>query len=127
MAIVMASMPATRRATGARGKRSARSTPRGMNPRRFWSTSRSAGRYVSWDQRGNEWPTEKGFADYEESTPPSLPIVIPDVAPVEGSLIRMLGSEEDLSWRMDGNDLVIEELPDELPCNHAWSFKVKVK
>lgn len=85
------------------------------------------GDYLYAIELGNEWPTEKGFADYEESTPPSLPIVIPDVAPVEGSLIRMLGSEEDLSWRMDGNDLVIEELPDELPCNHAWSFKVKVK
>ncbi len=76
---------------------------------------------------GNVWPTEKGFADYEESAPPSLPIIIPELTPIEGSVIKMLGSDEELSWRMDGNDLVIEELPDELPCDHAWSFKIKVK
>jgi hypothetical protein len=39
----------------------------------------------------------------------------------------MLGSEKELSWRMDGDDLVIEELPEQLPCDYAWSFKIKIK
>ena len=26
----------------------------------------------------------------------------------------------------DGDDLTIEELPDPLPCDHAWSFKIQV-
>jgi hypothetical protein len=28
---------------------------------------------------------------------------------------------------MDGKDLVIDTLPAELPCEHAWSFKIKIK
>jgi alpha-L-fucosidase len=82
--------------------------------------------YLYVIELGNVWPTEKGFADYEDSSPPSLPIVIPNVKPVDGSVIRMLGSDQDLAWRMDGDDLVIEELPSELPCDYAWSFKIKI-
>lgn len=84
------------------------------------------GNYLYAIELGNEWPTEKGFADYEESTPPSLPVVIPELTPVKGSMIKMLGSDEELSWRMDGDDLVIEELPDQLPCEHAWTIKIKI-
>jgi hypothetical protein len=39
----------------------------------------------------------------------------------------MLGSEKALHWHMDGDDLVIDELPAELPCEHAWSFKIRVR
>jgi hypothetical protein len=39
----------------------------------------------------------------------------------------MLGSEEELKWHMDGKDLVIDELPEELPCDHAWTFKIRIK
>ena len=75
---------------------------------------------------GNVWPTDKGFADYGDSRPPSAPLRLSGVAPEEGSAIRLLGYGKDLSWHMDGKDLIIEELPKELPCDHAWSFRIKV-
>ena len=84
------------------------------------------GDYLYAIEMGNTFPSTKGFAAYDDSTPPKVPIVLPNLSPVEGSVIKMLGSEKELSWRMDGNDLVIEELPDELPCDHAWSFKIKI-
>jgi alpha-L-fucosidase len=84
------------------------------------------GDYLYAIELGNVWPTDKGFADYEESSPPTVPVVIPNLTPVEGSTIKMLGSEEELSWHMDGNDLVIEELPEQLPCGYAWSFKIQI-
>ncbi len=61
--------------------------------------------------------------DLEE---PSSPEVIPGVKPIKGSEIRMLGSNENLPWHQEGNKLVIEELPDSLPCDYAWSFKIQV-
>jgi hypothetical protein len=66
-------------------------------------------------------------ADYEDSTPPSAPYVIPGVKPVKDSKIIMLGSSENLPWRQEGENLVIEEVPDPLPCDYAWSFKIQVK
>jgi hypothetical protein len=38
----------------------------------------------------------------------------------------MLGYDKPLPWHMDGEDLVIEELPDPLPCEHAWTFKIRM-
>jgi alpha-L-fucosidase len=75
---------------------------------------------------GNQWPPTVGFAEYEESTPPTAPYTLPGVQPVAGSAIRMLGSSKQLSWRQEGENLVIEELPDPLPCEHAWTFKIRV-
>jgi alpha-L-fucosidase len=75
---------------------------------------------------GNVWPTDKGFADYEESTAPVAPLTIPGVAPVAGSAVRLLGHDQDLVWHMEGDDLVIEQLPQELPCDYAWSFKIQI-
>lgn len=96
----------------------------------YWQTGTmrllEKGDFLYVVELGNIWPTKKGFADYEDSTPPSSPVVIPDVTPAEGAVIKMLGSDKELSWRMDRNDLVIEELPDPLPCEHAWTFKVKI-
>lgn len=56
--------------------------------------------------------------------------------PLEGSEIFMLGSDKPLKWRLEeseddyddeyGDDLVIEQLPDPLPCDYAWSFKIQV-
>ena len=57
---------------------------------------------------------------------PTAPRVIPDVTAVSGSEIKMLGSDKSLTWRQDGDDLVIEEFPDPLPCDYAWSFKIQV-
>jgi alpha-L-fucosidase len=75
---------------------------------------------------GNVWPTTKGFADYEESVLPQAPLIIPNARPVAGSVVHMLGSDKELPWHMDGKDLVIEQLPAELPCDYAWSFKIQV-
>jgi alpha-L-fucosidase len=64
---------------------------------------------------------------------PKAPVVIPDVFPLEGSEIFMLGSEKSLKWHVtadeeddEAGNLVIEELPDPLPCDYAWSFKIQV-
>jgi len=56
---------------------------------------------------------------------PKIPEVVPGVTPRPGSAIRMLGSDEKLSWRQDGRNLVIDELPDPLPCEHAWVFRIE--
>ena len=63
---------------------------------------------------------------YPESTRPRAPFVIPGIKPVENTEIQMLGSDKNLSWHMDGNNLIIEELPEPLPCEYAWSFKIQV-
>ena len=62
----------------------------------------------------------------ERSEEPTAPYTIPDVKPLAGSEIYMLGHDEALKWHMDGNDLVIEEIPNPLPCDHAWSFQIKM-
>jgi alpha-L-fucosidase len=84
------------------------------------------GKYLYAIELGNVWPTEKGFADYEESVPPSAPLRIPGVEPIENSAVHLLGFNEDLPWHMEGDDLIIETLPDPLPSAHAWSFKIQV-
>ena len=75
---------------------------------------------------GNIWPTDKGFADYEDSKQPEAPLVIPGVKPKADSAVRLMGYDKDLPWHMEGDDLVIDKLPDKLPCDYAWSFKIKV-
>jgi len=65
---------------------------------------------------------------------PKAPYIITDILPLEGSEIYMLGSDKPLKWHMDGEDwedgeggmLVIETLPEKLPCKHAWSFKIQI-
>ncbi len=61
-----------------------------------------------------------------ELAEPSVPYTIPGVKPIKGSEIRMLGSSKNLPWHLQGNKLVIEEIPDPLPCDYAWSFKIQV-
>ena len=39
----------------------------------------------------------------------------------------MLGSNDELPWHQEGNDLDIEKIPDPLPCEHAWTFKIKIQ
>ncbi len=82
------------------------------------------GDYLYAIDLGNIWPTSLGFADYEDSKPPSAPYTIPGVKPLKGSEIQMLGSSKNLPWHLEGDDLVIEEMPDSLPCDYAWSFKI---
>ena len=67
---------------------------------------------------------------------PEAPVIIKDMMPLEGSEIRMLGSDKSLPWHMEeGEDeddnedtgvLVIEEIPDPLPCDYAWIFKIQI-
>ncbi len=76
---------------------------------------------------GNVWPTDRGFADYEESVPPVEPFIIPGVKAQDGSDLYMLGVDTPLPWRQVGADIVIESIPDPLPCDHAWSFKIQLE
>jgi alpha-L-fucosidase len=85
------------------------------------------GPYLYAIELGNEWPPTVGFADYEDSEPPSAPYTIPGVKAIKGSKILMLGSGKNLPWHQEGDGLVIEEIPDPLPCDYAWSFKIQVK
>jgi alpha-L-fucosidase len=64
---------------------------------------------------------------YPNSKVPQAPYSVPYVKPVEGSEIYMLGCKKSLPWHMDGDKLIIDELPDELPCDYAWAFKIKCK
>jgi alpha-L-fucosidase len=63
---------------------------------------------------------------------PKAPVVIPGVRPLEGSPITMLGSDTILPWHIEEDDdeetatLIIEEIPDPLPCDYAWSFKIQI-
>ncbi|MHC4203343.1 MAG: alpha-L-fucosidase [Planctomycetota bacterium] len=67
---------------------------------------------------------------------PTVPLFIPDLQPLEGSEIIMLGSDKPLKWHMeededeeeddDRDNLVIEEIPNPLPCDYAWSFKIQI-
>lgn len=84
------------------------------------------GSYLYAIELGNVWPPTVGFADYKDSKLPSVPYTIPGVKPIEDSKIQMLGSDKNLPWHLEGNNLVIEELPKSLPCDYAWSFKIKV-
>jgi alpha-L-fucosidase len=65
---------------------------------------------------------------------PTLPYRIPNTFPVPDSEIKMLGSDQPLKWHLEEDEdddevvtLVIEELPDPLPCDYAWSFKIQVE
>lgn len=84
------------------------------------------GAYLYAIDLGNTWPPTVGFSDYEKSTPPAAPYRLPGVTPAAGSQITMLGSDQPLSWHMDGDELVIEQLPDSLPGDFAWTFKIRV-
>jgi alpha-L-fucosidase len=86
------------------------------------------GKYCYAIELGNDWGEEENISGNDTpSTPPGAPFVIPGVKPVEGSGIMLLGSDMHLPWHMDGNDLVIEALPKELPCEYAWCFKIQVR
>ena len=57
---------------------------------------------------------------------PQTPIIFENIIALKGSEIKMLGSEQSLKWHQDDKNLVIEEIPDPLPCDHAWSFKIQI-
>jgi alpha-L-fucosidase len=84
------------------------------------------GKYLYAIDLGNVWPPTVGFVDYKDSASPSAPLTIHGVTAIKGSEIRLLGSDKGLTWHQEANDLVIDELPDQLPGDYAWSFKIQV-
>jgi alpha-L-fucosidase len=71
--------------------------------------------------------TRKGHYLYAfDLEKPRTPVVIPGVTPVPDSAIRMLGNEKKLAWRQETGNVVIDELPDSLPGDYAWVFKIRV-
>jgi len=77
------------------------------------------------DEEENEEEEEE--EPYPDSTPPSVPYVIPGVKPVKDSKIVLLGHKGNLLWHQEGDDVVIEKLPEPLPGEYAWSFKIQVR
>ena len=85
------------------------------------------GDYIYAVELGNEVLEMEEADQYTPSIKPEAPFRIPGLSPLEGSEVFMLGYSEALPWHMEGDDLIIENLPDPLPCEHAWSFKVQYK
>ena len=50
---------------------------------------------------------------------------IPGVKLAPGAAIRMLGCADNLPWHQQGGDVVIDRLPERLPCAYAWTFKIR--
>jgi len=61
-----------------------------------------------------------------KSKKPKAPYKIPGVTALQGSEIIMLGSNTVLPWKQKGKNIIIEKLPQRLPCDHAWTFKIPV-
>jgi alpha-L-fucosidase len=87
----------------------------------------SKGDYIYAIELGNEVLEMEEADQYPESEKPSAPFVIPGVKPLKNSEVRMLGSSESLPWHQEGRNVIIEKIPDPLPCDYAWTFKIKVK
>jgi len=98
---------------------------------KLWKTGTmrflAKGEFIYAVELGNEIMEMEEAELYTESIIPEAPFRIPGLKPVEGSEVVMLGTEEALPWHIEGEDLVIERIPDPLPCEHAWSFRVRYK
>ncbi len=71
--------------------------------------------------------TRKGHYLYAiDLKEPTAPTILPGVTPVQGSDIRLLGSDKYIAWHQEGANTVIDELPDPLPSDYAWVFKLRV-
>ena len=58
---------------------------------------------------------------------PGDTLLLKDIQPPAKSVVTMLGVKTPLKWRKQGADLVIETprlSVDELPCRHAYAFKI---
>jgi len=55
---------------------------------------------------------------------PGEQVKIPNMRARPGSAIRMLGVDEDLQWRQEGRDLVIQT-PNSRPCKYAYAFRIE--
>lgn len=56
---------------------------------------------------------------------PGHSLLIQNVTPIKGSAIKMLGTDAKLAWKQIGSDIIIQ-LPDEKPCEYAYSFKIQL-
>lgn len=82
--------------------------------------------YLYAIELGNEWPPTVGFGEYSDSQLPTAPFTIPGVKPLVGSEVKMLGHDTPLPWHVEGDNLIIDELPNPLPNDYAWSFKILI-
>jgi alpha-L-fucosidase len=85
------------------------------------------GPYCYAIELGNEWDEEDVSGNDTPSIPPSVPYVISGVKPLKDSKIYLLGHSDGLPWHQEGEDVVIEKLPDPLPGDYAWCFKIQVR
>jgi alpha-L-fucosidase len=51
--------------------------------------------------------------------------VIPGLRLKPGATVGMVGDATDLPWHQDGGNVVIDRMPDKLPCSYAWSFRIR--
>jgi alpha-L-fucosidase len=87
----------------------------------------SMGGTDQWQSGSIRFTRKKEYLYAIDLEKPALPYRIPGVVALPGSEIKMLGSNKSLKWYQDDEeDLVIEELPDQLPGDYAWSFKIRV-
>jgi hypothetical protein len=69
---------------------------------------------------------EKG--DYLYAVELNLPAaheVIPGLNLAPGAELKMLGQAKSIAWRQEGSDVAIDLIPEKLPCDYAWTFKIK--
>lgn len=56
---------------------------------------------------------------------PGRSLTIPNITPLKGSDINMLGLVQKLKWKQTGKDIVID-IPENKPCDYAYSFKIEI-
>ncbi len=70
--------------------------------------------------------TAKGEYLYAiELNPPTTREVITGLRLAPGAVVVMLGVNENLPWHQEGTDVVVDKIPDRLPCQYAWSFRIR--
>ncbi len=58
---------------------------------------------------------------------PQASVTIPGVRPKPGAKIRMVGVDRDLTWRQDGERLVIDTPAATPPCKYAYSYRIPLE
>ena len=85
----------------------------------------SAGGVDAW-KAGTIRFTEKNDALYAiELNAAAAGEVIPGLKLSPRATIGMLGYAKSLPWHQEGDNVVIDRMPDKLPCGYAWTFKIK--
>ena len=51
--------------------------------------------------------------------------VIPGLKLSPEATVQMLGAAKSLPWHQEGDNVVIDRIPEKLPCRYAWTFKIK--